>query len=431
MKIALIAPSQIKNRTYFSNNEKLQNFFSTNKNVPGFFHPNLALLTIAALTPDDVEIRIIDERIDSIIPDETYDIVGISMMTAQALRGYELADLFSKMGAWVVMGGIHPTILPEETARHCDTVIIGEAENSWPQFLKDFKEGNPKKRYTDHSVDLTQSPVPRYDLVDTSTFHILPVQTTRGCPYDCSFCSVTSVFGPKCRMKNERQVVKEIEAVLSVTGLRRIVFNDDNIFALKNRSYEILTAIKPLRIGYFVQTDASIAEDKNLMHLLQESGCKTVFIGLESLVPENLSAIQKHRTKLNQLKKYSEYCKIIHSYGIQVFGSFIVGFDYDTKDNLLWMKDFVLENHIWAQFLFLTPFPGTRIREELIQQNRLTSNHHNWQYYTCFDAVFEPERISTIDLESTVLDLYESVYSDQAHNRRTRHMVNQIKESRK
>lgn len=428
MKIGLIAPSRNKVDTYFSNNQRLRRFFAENEHVPEFFHPNLALLTIAALTPEGFEVTMIDERVKELTFEEDFDAVGITMMTAQALRGYEIAGRFRERGVYVILGGIHATVSPEEASAHCDTLIAGEAENTWPQFLEDLKQGTPKRLYKDHSVDLTKSPVPRYELVDKSVFHLMPIQTTRGCPFDCNFCSVTTVFGPRFRVKSVAQIVSEIEALQKVAGTRRCVFNDDNTFVNRKKAYEILEAIKPLRVKYFAQTDISIADDQRLLRLLQESGCMTVFIGFESLVPENLAGIQRSGWKLKRVESYGESCRKIQSYGIQVLGSFVVGFDYDTRDNLLLIRDFVLENHIWAQFLFATPFPGTRLRNELIEQGRLAPSDTNWDLYTCFDAIYEPKSMTICDLEETVLEMYQSVFSDAAHKRRMRHMVDHMKQ---
>jgi len=431
MRIGLIAPSRNKVETYYSSSPRLRRFFAENKHVPDFFHPNLALLTLAALTPEEMEVTLIDERVDTLTFEEDFEVVGITMMTAQAPRGYEIADRFRERGVYVVLGGIHPTVLPKEARTHCYTLIAGEAENTWPQFLEDLKHGSPKKLYKDYSVDLSKSPIPRYELVDTSVFNLLPIQTTRGCPYDCSFCSVTTVFGPRYRVKGVEQIVRELETLQSIAGTRRFVFNDDNTFVNKKRAYEILEAIKPLKVKYFVQTDISIAEDERLLKLLQESGCKTVFIGFESLVPENLAAIQHSGWKLKRLDSYSESCKKIQSYGIQILGSFVVGLDHDTKDSLFLMRDFVLANNIWAQFLFLTPFPGTRLRDDLINEGRLSPSDTNWDLYTCFDAVFEPKGMTMQELENIVLEIYESVYTDAANRQRMRHMVDQIKRSTK
>jgi radical SAM superfamily enzyme YgiQ (UPF0313 family) len=429
MKIGLISPFRSKVATYYSNNQDLQRFFTTNKNVPVFFHPNLALLTLASLTPDTFEITLVDERVDTLTFKEGFDLVGITLITAQAKRGYEIASQFKKQGVYTVLGGIHPTVCPDEASAYCDTVVLGEAERTWPQFLEDFKRGNPKKCYRDSGVDISTLPVPRYDLVDTSRFHLLPIQTTRGCPHDCSFCSVTTVFGSKYRIKGTEQIIREIKAMQQFSKNRRCVFNDDNMFVNKRRMYEILEAIKPLGIKYFAQTDIAVADDKRLLKKLQESGCSTLFIGFESLVPQNLASIQKSGWKLKYLETYGEKCRIIQSHGIQVLGSFLVGLDHDTKDNLLGLRDFVLENNIWAQFLFITPFPGTKMREKLINQGRLSPSNINWDLYTCFDAIFKPLNMSIQELHSIVLEIYQSVYTDSAHRQRIRHMVDCIKTS--
>lgn len=427
MNVGLIAPSRYQQTTYYSDNAGLREFFAENRNVPGFFHANLALLTLAGLTPEDIGVEIVDERIDSLTFEEDFDLVGITMMTAQARRGYEIADEYRRRGKHVVLGGIHATVCPEEASAHADTLIVGEAERTWPRFLEDFTGGRAGRIYHDHGVDLSFSPVPRYDLVDTSKFHILPVQSTRGCPYDCNFCSVTTVFGPKFRMKSTAQIIRELEAVRGVSRTRRCIFNDDNMFLMRRRTSEVLEAMKPLRMKYFAQTDVSIAEDPRLLDLLRESGCVTVFIGFENLVPENLALIQKSKKKQKQAETYSESCRKIQAHGIQVLGSFVVGLDHDTRDSLLRLRDFILENRIWAQFLFLTPFPGTRSRAELIEQGRLSADHTDWDLYTCYDAIFEPARMKREELEETILEVYESVYSDTAHRQRMRHMVDLMK----
>jgi radical SAM superfamily enzyme YgiQ (UPF0313 family) len=427
MKIGLISPSKAKITTYYSNNPQLRKFFLINKQVPAFFSPNLALLTIAGLAPKGDHITLVDERIDDLTFKEDFDIVGISMITAQARRGYEIANQYRKRGIYTVLGGIHPTICSEEASQYADTLILGEAENTWPQLLEDFKSGKPKKVYRDSGVDITKSPIPRYDLVNKNIFHILPIQTTRGCPRDCSFCTVKTVFGAKYRIKTTDQIVSEVEAAQRVAESGRCIFNDDNMFVNRKRTREILDAIKPLKVRYFSETDISVADDDFLLKQLQESGCVTLFIGFESLIPENLASIDKDGWKLKQSRYYSEKCKKIQSYGIQVLGSFMVGLDYDTRDNLLKLMEFVLESNIWAQFLFVTPFPGTRIRDEFMAQGRLAYNESNWDLYTCFDAIVEPPLIKMNELNETVLEMYKSVYSETAHRKRTRYMIDQIK----
>lgn len=429
MKIGLIYPSRSQSRTYKSSNRELQAVFDRNPYIPTFFLPSLSLLTIAACTPEDFDIELIDERVDAVDFDEPFDLVGISIMTEQARRGYEIAQNFRKKGVFTVMGGVHASVLPEEALNFCDSVVVGEGEELWPQLLIDYEKGNAKRTYTQtKQIDLERSPVPRYELVDTQVFNLIPTQTTRGCPYDCSFCTVTMVYGSRCRNKNIRQVIGEIEAIKSVSNNSRIIFNDDNMFVNKRKTYDLLNAIIPLKIRYFAESDISFAEDEKLLDLAQKSGCVTVFIGFESLVSENLASLQNSKWKHKRLDYYSGACRKIQSHGIQVIGSFIVGFDFDDSGIFQRLIDFTLENKILGQFHFLTPFPGTRVRDDLIKEGRLSENDDRWDMYSCFDAVFPPKKMSLQNLEEGLINIYSHVYSKRAHYDRSRHIIDLLKE---
>lgn len=429
MKIGLIYPSRSHTHSYKSANSRLQELFDTNPYIPSFFLPSLSLLTIASCTPRDFEIRIIDERVDCIDFEEPFDIAGISIMTEQARRGYEIAQKFKQKGVFTVMGGIHASILPEEALNYCHSVVVGEGEDLWPRFLQDFIKGDVKRIYYKKApTNLEQSPIPRYDLVDTELFNLIPVQTTRGCPHDCSFCTVTEVFGPKFRSKTVDQVIREIESIKRTSKNRRIIFNDDNMFINREKTYELLESLIPLKIRYFAESDISFAEDEKLLSLAQQSGCVTVFIGLESLIPENLASLQSTKWKFKRLKRYSDACRKIQSYGIQVLGSFIVGFDHDDIDVFQRLIDFTLKNNIPGQYHFLTPFPGTRIRDNLIKEGRLPADDSRWDLYSCFDAVFPPKKMSKTELEEGLLEIYKAVYSQRAHLNRSRHMIDILKQ---
>jgi radical SAM superfamily enzyme YgiQ (UPF0313 family) len=424
LKIGLIYPSRSRKATYSSFNPELQKFFDTNQYLPTFFLPSLSLLTIAACTPSDFEVNLIDERTTSINFEEHFDIVGISIMTEQALRGYEIARKFRNKGIFTVMGGIHASVLPKEARKHCDCVVVGEGEILWPELLSDFKNGSVKEfYYNKEQINLEQSPIPRYDLIEVEEFNLIPTQTTRGCPFDCSFCTVTDVYGPGFRMKKIDQVINEIKSIQEISKNRRVIFNDDNIFVNRKKSYKLLEALIPLRIKYFTQSDVSIAEDDKLLDLMQKSGCVTIFIGFESLVPENLASLQDSKWKYKRLKIYSEACKKIQSYGIQVLGSFIVGFDHDQRDVFQRLIEFTLKNNIQGQFHFLTPFPGTRIRNDLIREMRLPKNDHRWDHYSCFDVVFFPKNLSKKELEEGLIEVYKTVYNKDVHLKRARHMI--------
>ncbi len=429
MKIGLIYPSNRQSHTYKSGNTKLQKLFDTNPYIPTFFLPSLSLLTIAASTPADFEVKLIDERIDKIDFDEHFDVVGISIMTEQARRGYEISQKFRKRGVFTVMGGVHVSVLSEEALNYCDSLVIGEGEELWPQLLSDYSKGNVKRTYIQNKqINLEQSPIPRYDLVDTEAFNLIPTQTTRGCPHDCSFCTVTMVYGARFRNKDTRQVIKEIEAIKSVSNNSRIIFNDDNMFVNKRKTYDLLEAIIPLKIRYFAESDISFSEDEKLLDLAQKSGCVTVFIGFESLIPENLASLQNSKWKHKRLDQYSAACRKIQSHGIQVVGSFIVGFDHDDISVFQRLIDFTLQNNILGQYHFLTPFPGTRIRKDLIEEGRLPEGDDHWDKYSCFDAVFPPKKMSLQNLEEGLINIYSHVYSKRAHYDRSRHIIDLLKE---
>jgi radical SAM superfamily enzyme YgiQ (UPF0313 family) len=307
-------------------------------------------------------------------------------------------------------------------------VVIGEGETLWPRLIGDFRRGRVQPFYrNDAPVDIDQSPTPRYDLVDPRVFPVIPMQTSRGCPWDCSFCTATRVYGPRYRHKSIPKVVREIEAIQQIALSRRVVFNDDNTFVNRTESYKLLEALVPLKLRYFTEADVSIAEDDQLLDLMAGSGCVTVFIGFESLVQENLDSLQDNRWKGRRLGAYSEACRKIQSHGIQVLGAFILGFDHDTPAVFDTLIDFVLGNNILGQFPLLTPFPGTRIREGLIREGRLPADDDRWDLYGCFDVVVAPKLMSQAQLEEGSLRVHESVYTKEAHRRRSRHMIEMLK----
>ena len=424
----MIYPSRTRSRTYSSSQPQLQHFFETNPYVPSFYLPSLSLLTIAACTPPQEDVRLIDERIATIDFDEEFDIVGITIMTEQARRGYEIAEEFRKRGVFTVMGGIHASVLPHEAKKYCDAVVIGEGEASWPDVIKDFRNGSAKNIYINPQKNsLEKSPIPRYDLVDVGAYPFIPIQTTRGCPLHCSFCTVTNIYGPKYRNKKNDRIIEELDAILKISKNRKIVFNDDNMFFNRKKSYELLKAIIPLKIKYFAESDVSIATDEKLLDLMRKSGCVTIFIGFESLVSENLDLIQLNKWKLHHLEMYSKACEKIQAHGIQVLGAFILGFDYDDADVFQNIIEFILDNQILGQFHLLTPFPGTRIRNSLINEKRLPDNDDRWDLYSCYDAVYSPKLMSKEELEAGLLRIYRTIYEKAANANRSRHLIDILK----
>lgn len=357
-----------------------------------FRFPQLALSIIASLTPKEWDIHITDENVDDVDFDREVDLVGITVMTAAAPRAYEIADTFRKRGVKVVLGGMHPTALPEEAIQHADAVVIGEAEGIWERVIEDFNRGTLKKFYSsDNRPDLSNLPLPRRDLLkDGAYFAKNTVQTTRGCPFDCSFCSVSNFFGRTYRMRPVKDVIKEIEGLKG----KFIAFLDDNIVGNLRYAKELFRALIPERKWWAGQASLNFVKDREVLKLLKESGCKFLFIGFESLSQANLREIGK---KFNIVSKFKEAVKKIHDYGIGVEGAFVFGFDNDDKDVFKRTLEFVNKARIdFAQFGILTPFPGTRLYKKLEEENRIIDR--DWAKYDIDHVVFKPKLMSPEEL---------------------------------
>ncbi|MCX5687452.1 MAG: radical SAM protein, partial [Candidatus Omnitrophica bacterium] len=301
------------------------------------------------------------------------------------------------------------------------TVVIGEVEDIWQEVLEDFSNGNLKKFYRNkHPVDLTKSPLPRYDLVKKEHYKVIWIQTTRGCPIDCEFCSASKVFGLKLRHKKIDQVIKEIKLIKSLWEVPRISFADDNIVIDKKYAIELVKELKSLNIRWFIQADISIGDDDVFLKLLKESGCAIVFVGFESISKDSLKHTDRVGFKYNRVGKYQEYIKKIQSYGIGIMGAFIVGLDSDDASIFYRTANFIVDNRLYAaQITVLTPLPGTRLRERLEKESRLLS--HPWDNYTFLDVNFIPKNMTPGVLQQGLYDIYRKVYSQESAVKRAQH----------
>jgi radical SAM superfamily enzyme YgiQ (UPF0313 family) len=332
-------------------------------------------------------------------------------MTQQAPRAYEIADRFRAKGIKVVLGGIHVTVLPHEARCHADSVIVGEAENTWEELLVDFASNRLRPVYTSRpETDLEKSPVPRYELLHDKPYKIVWIQTSRGCPHDCGFCCASRVYGYKYRQKTISQAVEEIKKVRRIKKHALIGFADDNLFANRKYSRELLEKIVGLGVKWIGQSDISIAYDESMLKLIKQSGCVVLLIGLESLDENNLKGLDSSNWKQKQLKNYEGSIRAIQNHGIGVIGNFIVGFDNDDHSTFDRIARFVIDNCLaGAQIAALTPFPNTRLREELLRAGRVFDT--SWENYTLYDVNIKPEKMSCQELEKGVLDLFKKVYS--------------------
>lgn len=355
--------------------------------------PPLNLAIVAALTPEDWEIRIVDENLEDVDTSLDVDLVGITAMTALAPRAYQIADAFRARGVKVVLGGIHPTAVPEEAAQHADAVVIGEAEATWPQLIKDFQAGRLQPFYRPARYPSLEGLSPaRRQLLNTSRY-LLPstVYTTRGCPFACSFCSVTTFFGHTYRFRPVEEVVREISTLSS----KLVAFVDDNIIGNLRYARQLFKALIPHKITWFSQGSLNIAKHPDLLDLARESGCIGLFIGFESLSPATLKEVHKRQ---NQVEEYEQAIATIHRHGLSIEGAFVFGFDQDDESVFERTVNFARRNKLEAaQFAILTPYPGTPLYAEMEKQGRIFDR--NWAHYDVSHVVFEPRGMSAKTLQ--------------------------------
>jgi len=366
--------------------------------------PPLALPVLAGLTPPDVDVELVDENVQRVDLTATPDWVAITCMTASAPRAYAVADAFRGRNIPVVMGGIHPSVAPDEAAAHADAVVVGEAEPVWRQLLADLAAGRLGSRYQGTGyADLKGLPWPRRELLRGERYlTINVVQTSRGCPNACAFCIVSTVFGRHYRFRPIDEVVEEVGSLRGWIG-----FVDDNIVGHAARAKELFEALIPLRIRWVGQGDLSMAKDRELLSLAARSGCQAMFIGLESLSEENLRAAGKSP---NLGIDMGAAIREIHRSGIEIVGSFVLGLDGDDRSVFARTVAFA-ERHklLAAQFAVLTPFPGTRVHRQLESAGRILDR--DWSHYTMSNVVFRPQHMTDLELQQGQLYSYRRFYS--------------------
>lgn len=354
--------------------------------------PPLGLGIVAALTPPEIEVTIVDENIESVNFQEPVDFVGISAMTKIANRAYQIADRFRDRGIPVVLGGIHPSMMPEEAAAHADAVCIGEAEGYWTRLLADFCRGDLQPIYRNETFSHPlRIPLARRDLFKNHRY-IMPnvIETSRGCPFNCEFCSVPTLYGRTYRFRPIEDVIVDIR---SLKSRRPIVFLDDNIAGSIKHARELFEALIPLRVRWLGLASINISENEELLDLAVKSGCIALQIGFESLTRKSLLDVGKHvnvhdHTDLEE--RYHRAIERIHSRGIAVQGSFILGMDGD--DSLVFERTvhFARRSRMdMGLFFALTPLPGTPLFQRLDREGRIVDKE--WEHYGLTRVVFTPQ----------------------------------------
>lgn len=361
-----------------------------------FPFPFLGLPQVAALIPPSYRVTIADERISPVTGREKADLVFISCLTHTAYRGYALADLFTKQGIPVVMGGIHVSVLPDEAAAYATAVVIGEAESLIHQILADFEKGELSASYRGERIaDLDEIPIPdTARLTRRHRFYLSAIQTSRGCPQDCDFCAVPTISGRAIRVKSLATVDKELRALRQLRS-RALFIVDDNFLIKKERCLAIMALIKKYGFRWMGFSNLSVSEDDAFLASLKDSGCMSLFIGFESLGAN--TGLTKNR-RFSGREAMSRAISKIHAHGIGIQGSFIFGFDSDTKDVFKETVSFIQENGIeLPNMCIYTPFPGTPLYDAMERDHRLL--HKDWSQYDMNHAVFQPKHMTPRELQ--------------------------------
>ena len=377
MKIGLISPG-------------LRESDSVGKFFPA---PPLGLALLGGMTPPDIDITITDELVQPINFDKKADLIGITVNTNSVVRAYEIADEFRSSGVPVVLGGSHVTVVRQEAIQHADAVVIGEAEGVWIQVLEDIKKGRLKKFYRSNKFpSLENSPLPRRELFQNEKYITMNlVQTSRGCPFACQFCSISTIYGKGIRLRPVDEVIAEIKTLHG----NEFVFVDDNIVGHPGYAKQLFTKLASLKRRWVGQASVTVADNDEILKLLYKSGCQALYLGFETTSIVNLKEVGKHQNITNN---FYETIKKLHDNGIIVVGSFIVGFDNDDKFCFERLLDFSLKSKIEVADLgILVPYPGTVLYKKIKEENRLIEDKW-WFKYNGHDVVYKPKLMTREEL---------------------------------
>ncbi len=376
--------------------------------------PPVSLAVLHALTPAHHRVHIVNDLLEEIDFEGAYDLVGISAMTPQVMRAYQIADRFRGRGTKVVIGGMHATVLPEEVKEHADAVVIGEAENLWETVLDDCEQNQLKDYYKNTSYpDLKKLVIPRFDHMNlglylkplTSKLPIIPIYATRGCIYNCKFCSVAKYFGKAYRFKPIEHVLQEIDTI----GAKRYFFVDDNIICDRDYSQSLFRELKKKQVNWISQGSTSMLKHPDLIEQAAQSGCTLMLLGVESINRKNLRSVNKG---FNKVEKYEElFSRLIRS-GISPLVMVIFGFDEDTRESIEETVAFLNKCKVGtALFCILTPLPGTDLYDEMKRENRIL--HQDWNKYDMTHVVFKTKVMTSKELLDSYWRAFQSFYSTQ------------------
>jgi phosphatidylserine/phosphatidylglycerophosphate/cardiolipin synthase-like enzyme/radical SAM superfamily enzyme YgiQ (UPF0313 family) len=389
-----------------------------------FLLPPLTFPVLAALTPNDIEIEIVEERLRSVNYNSRYDLVGLTFVTAFAPRAYQIGDEFRQRGTTVVMGGPHASVQPNEALLHADAVVIGEAEETWPLLLQDFRKGKLKRIYKSNQFfNIENFPRPRLDILPRQFTFRNATLTSKGCPHQCNFCFTNWINGYRQRFRPISEVVKDLETMEGNSFQRKhFVFWDDNLVGNKSYTKALFRAITPLRKKWAAATSVNIASDPELLALAAKSGCTALFIGMESVNSESLKASHKYH---NHVYNYREMIKRLHDSGIGITGAFVFGFDQD--DQTIFDRTFEFCQKIELDCMtpaILTPLPGTPLYQSMEKEGRIFDR--DWAHYDYFHVVFAPRKMTPQQLYQGFLEFNQHFFSFSSIFKRLSHSRTQL-----
>lgn len=379
-------------------------------------YPPLGLGIIATLTPDNWEVELIDENFEDFTYKEA-DLVAITALTSSVTRAYEIADIYNKKGTTTILGGIHASMMPDEAAKFVDTVVIGEVESIWKSLIEDFEKGEIKERYSGVLLSMENAVKPRRDLFHKD-YNFASVQTTRGCPMSCDFCSVHTFNGNSYRLRPVEEVLDELETLEH----SMVYFVDDNLIGYgkksQRRAIELFKGIieRGIKIEWFCSASMNFADNEDVLRLAAKSGCRMVLLGIES---ERIDQLQDMNKKLNAkmgIDSYDEVFSRIHKHGIAVLGAFIYGLPTDTPETMAARTDYINNASIDAvQATILTPLPGTGLFNRMIKEGKITMNNfpHDWQYYHFGKVVFEHDIMDHELITNEILKNWDRLYNEK------------------
>lgn len=376
---------------------------------------------IAALAPDDVEKRFYDDRLEPIPYDEPTDLVAISVETYTARRAYQIASEYRRRGVPVVMGGFHATLCPDEVARYCESIVIGEAEAIFPRVLDDYRHGRPEKVYRADGRPARDTEPDRSIFRGKRYLPLGLVEFARGCRFKCDFCAITAAFDAAQTHRPLDHVIDEVRRVRRRGQM--IFFIDDNISSNLPAAKELMRALIPLKIRWVSQSAINVAYDDEALDLMKRSGCQGVLVGFESLDPATLKQMNKsfnlmHGGPAAALERF-------RAHGLRVYGTFIFGYDHDGPESFRRSVDFARDEGLFiAAFNHITPFPGTPLYERLEREGRL--RYEAWWLdprYRYNEVPFEPRTMSPQELSDRCVTARKEFYGWSSIGRRATHRI--------